>query len=40
MEQVQHKKVQHGRSATWKKWDMEKVKHENSRGVARTPTSI
>ena len=40
MEQVQHKKVQHGKNATWKKSNMEKVKQENSRGVARTPTSI
>ena len=34
------KEVQHGKNATWKKSNMEKVKHENSGGVARTPTSI
>ena len=31
MEQVQHKKVQHGRSATWKIWDMEKEQHGKSK---------
>ena len=30
------KKVQHEKSATWKKSNIEKVQHENSRGVART----
>ena len=29
------KKVQHEKSATWKKSNIEKVQHENSRGVAR-----
>ena len=29
--------MQHEKSATWNQCNMEKVQHENSRGVARTP---
>ena len=41
-EKVHHGKVHHGKKATWKKYNikkrnMVKVKHGNSRSVARTP---